>query len=75
MKQYYVLREYNGPTAKKTLWEVITRPLKSIVSARDWLDSEKKMRPMKNKEWFIVERLTDEEVAKRIAAGEQFNLD
>lgn len=80
-KQYYVIQEFSW-TDLRCLWRVISRSMKSILSARDWMDSEKdlfernKMNGRnKNKKWFIVERLSDEEVERRIAAGEQFNLD
>lgn len=75
MKQYYVIQEFSW-TDIRCLWRVFSRPMRNILSAQNWLDSEKsraaKTKRNKRREWFIVERLSDEEVQRRIDTGEQF---
>ena len=51
---YYVVRTYNGPTARKTLWKVLYRRMKDKRSAEDWMDFEKKTEKTKCKQEFFV---------------------
>ena len=55
---YYVVRSYSGPTAKKELWKVLSRPIKSYNEAETWLDFCKENTPNAGKyEFFIVTKV------------------
>ena len=52
---YVVVREYSGHTAKKTLWKVLSRPIRDKRIAEDWMRFMKKEEKTKGKDFFIVE--------------------
>jgi hypothetical protein len=35
---FYVVRDYSGPTAKKTLWKVLSRPFTNRQDAVHWME-------------------------------------
>ena len=39
--KYYVVRDYSGVTAHRTLWQVITRPLSNLATAQHELKYHK----------------------------------
>lgn len=67
-KEYYVLKQYSW-TDRRCLWSVLSRPFKRITDAELWLhccktnDTSKKR---KKPEYFIVEKLSEEEINKRV---------
>lgn len=55
-----VVREYNGPTSRKTLWKVLSRRMKDKFSAEEWMDFEKKTEKCKHgQEFFIVTKMEE----------------
>jgi hypothetical protein len=38
MKEYFVVRDYSGPTAKNTLWKVLSRPFSDKQDAIHWME-------------------------------------
>lgn len=69
-KRYIVVQDYNGPTARKTLFQVLTRKM-SAFDAADWRDyfieenSKSKRQSVRMRRVMVVECLSDEEVAER----------
>jgi len=57
---YYVVRTYSGLTAKNTLWKVLSRRIKDIQDAVNWLEFCKNNEPNTNHEFFIITKVEDE---------------
>lgn len=52
---HYVVRTYSGPTAQKTLWKVLSRPIINYSTAVDWKEFIQTQEPnAKDHEFFIV---------------------
>ena len=58
-RNFVIVREYSGVTAKKSLWKVESRPMQTKQQAEqmlDWLQSMENRKPKRRrKELFIVE--------------------
>lgn len=56
---FFVLSEYSGVTAKKTLWEVHSRRFATRLQATDWMDfciaEDKTNKRRRKREFFVVE--------------------
>jgi hypothetical protein len=74
--EFLVVRDWCW-TDRKRLVQVMSRPFKSIVSARDWRDTcihmEQRKRKRDQQEIFIVEVLQDDKVKERIAQEVETN--
>jgi hypothetical protein len=57
---YYVVRTYNGPTARKTLWKVLSRRMKSELVADGFLNFERGLyKSRKPHEFFVVMKMEE----------------
>ena len=72
-REYFVVQEHTHDD-RKCLWSVLTRPLKSILSAQDWRDSAAEKAAKTGRKTFVVEKISDEEIQRRLDAGEQFQI-
>ena len=57
-KQYYAVCEYS-PEKDPSLWKVLSRPMKTILSAWSWKDFQRQDDSNKGRRYFVVERIKE----------------